>query len=78
MTEAPHHEFDGPADPLRQVLIVTPELQAWAADALERLAAEGWPAPADLTRLREGETMTHHHWHWLLHYLRSPRPPCPF
>jgi hypothetical protein len=79
MIDPPAHEFETTsADPRSHTLVVTAELQAWAAAAAEELRADGWPAPPDLDRLRAGQTIARAHWPWLLHYLRSPRPPCPF
>lgn len=79
MIKAPPHEFDSTGtDPMVHTVIVTPELQAWAADAAEQLRSDGWPVPTDLDRLCAGQALTRHYWVWLLDYVRAPRPPCPF
>lgn len=79
MVRAPPHDFDATSrDAMSPTVIVTPELQAWADAAAQRLTAGGWHVPADLELVRAGQPLTRHRWHWLLYAVESPRPECPF
>lgn len=79
MIKAPRHDFAiTGTDPPAHEVIATPELQAWADAAAQRLAAGGWHVPADLEVVRAGQPLTRHRWHWLLYAVESPRPECPF
>lgn len=79
MIKVPRHDFAiTGTDPPAHEVIATPELQAWADAAAQRLAAGGWHVPADLEVVRAGQPLTRHRWYWLLYAVESPRPECPF
>lgn len=78
MIEVPPHDFVGKPDPMAHERIMTPELQVWAAGAAMQLAAAGWPVPADLECVRDGQTLTRNRWDWLLDSVLRPRPACLF
>lgn len=68
----PPHAF------MAAMLIVTPELQRWASEAVASLGAAGHQVPADLVLLRDGCAVSQFRWLWLVDEVRAPRRACPF
>lgn len=79
MIPYPPEDFatNGNSDPSVHELIVTPEVQSWARDAVEQLGAAGWYVPPDLLLVRDGHTLVRRRWWWLLNDVLSPRRKTP-
>lgn len=74
----PPHDFATGDSPMHASVIVTPELQRWAGQAVTMLNAVGAYVPVDLMQLRDGCAVSQFRWLWLVDEVLTPRPACPF
>lgn len=76
--DIPPHDFTANDNATAGLLIVTPELQRWADQAIMMLDAARASVPADLVLLRDGCAVSRFRWLWLVDEVLTPRPTCPF